>query len=827
MKKFNKLALLLTVCIISVALVLVLVACNDTPNGSHTHNNWSDWSVNTVPQENTEGSATRSCAVDGCSETETVKLPALSSDRYTEGADTATCGAAGTKTYTVAIAEGVSIDVLVPSAATGNHSVEPKAAVSATCTQQGAAAYYECSECLKKFSDSEGSNEIDAPASTAIDPDNHNIDEVAAVSATCIKDGNLKHYECADCHKLFSDENGENVVAADSVAIPKEQGSHSISPVDGVPATCKTDGVGAHWACELCLKLYSDANGENETNEAALAISKTTVNHSLTKHNAIAATCISDGNIAYWDCSVCEKYFSDQNGQNEIALDGTVSPMTPDKHRTTMTAADNANCIKTGNIQYWNCKDCHRYFADSACTEETSAEGVIIPIDSTKHMLNSNAQVNANCTVSGHEAYWNCYFCYKLFSDEEATDEIDAPVSIPVDPSAHVLKSVAVSTETKSITNSGGYTLDFKNYAYNKCSACNKLFHPSGSEVTAVLQANSVGTLVDIGYNSAYASRKVGVFIAPQNGKYTFDLSIGWGQLKYIPDSAVDFSKAELVYATASGGWDTTQASYEKFEIEDASDLNHAVINMAKGDAICFFVTATLFEISVENDHKLGYGENPVLIKTNDIMVAHNYTFVAEKEKYSIEIPAGLYVELNGDELIDAVATKKVNFECEIGDEITFSFYGSEKGLYTVTIGEPVESVKLGLNPLTNFIILGDGDVSKGEAMSSVVIADDVTEGRYKLTITVRLMQASMIFGINYDGTPDDFKGTQWSNGEANIYFTAFIANVIHNTNNIVASATPQKLEITLDLKAGDVLTFLTNNNNNLKDITLTLEAVA
>lgn len=46
--------------------------------------------------------------------------------------------------------------------------------------------------------------------------------------------------------------------------------------------------------------------------------------HTLSKYQAIAATCINYGNIDYWYCSGCEKYFSDEHAKNEITKEQTV-----------------------------------------------------------------------------------------------------------------------------------------------------------------------------------------------------------------------------------------------------------------------------------------------------------------------------------------------------------------------------------------------------------------------------------------------------------------------------------------------------------------------
>ena len=46
--------------------------------------------------------------------------------------------------------------------------------------------------------------------------------------------------------------------------------------------------------------------------------------HSLQHVAAKPATCTEDGNIAYWYCENCEKYFSDEKGKTEITLEDTV-----------------------------------------------------------------------------------------------------------------------------------------------------------------------------------------------------------------------------------------------------------------------------------------------------------------------------------------------------------------------------------------------------------------------------------------------------------------------------------------------------------------------
>ena len=50
---------------------------------------------------------------------------------------------------------------------------------------------------------------------------------------------------------------------------------HTLTAVEAVPATCETAGVEAYWKCNVCGKLFSDAEGKTETTLEKLAIPAT------------------------------------------------------------------------------------------------------------------------------------------------------------------------------------------------------------------------------------------------------------------------------------------------------------------------------------------------------------------------------------------------------------------------------------------------------------------------------------------------------------------------------------------------------------------------
>ncbi len=105
--------------------------------------------------------------------------------------------------------------------------------------------------------------------------------------------------------------------------------------------------------------------------------SKSLHKHTSVKTEAKKATCTEDGNIEYWHCPDCGKYFSDEDLTNEITQDETVIPAINHKNAIKVEAKA-ATCTEAGNIAYWYCPDCGKYFSDEALTEEITQDKTVI-----------------------------------------------------------------------------------------------------------------------------------------------------------------------------------------------------------------------------------------------------------------------------------------------------------------------------------------------------------------------------------------------------------------------------------------------------------------
>ena len=100
---------------------------------------------------------------------------------------------------------------------------------------------------------------------------------------------------------------------------------HLLTKTAAKDATCTEDGNKEYWTCEHCGKYFLSDDTNPETAKA-VEQSETVIpaSHELTKVDAKAATCTEDGNIAYWQCDVCKKTFTDEAGKN--AVDNVIIP---------------------------------------------------------------------------------------------------------------------------------------------------------------------------------------------------------------------------------------------------------------------------------------------------------------------------------------------------------------------------------------------------------------------------------------------------------------------------------------------------------------------
>ncbi|MGN0574183.1 MAG: hypothetical protein ACI4IX_09610 [Acutalibacteraceae bacterium] len=235
----------------------------------------------------------------------------------------------------------------------------------------------------------------------------HSIKAVEAKEPTCTEDGNIAHYQCNVCKKLFADEEGETELTAEDVVIPA---SHSLEYVERKEATCTEDGNIAHWKCSVCDKLFAD---EEATTELTLEDVVISTSHSLEKVERNEPTCTEDGNIAHWKCSVCDKLFADEEGTTELTAEDVV--ITANGHSLDKTDRKEATCTEDGNIEYYTCAVCNRIFEDEKATTEITLEDTVITASGHDY---DSVVTPPTCTESGYTTH-TCANCGDSYVDSE------------------------------------------------------------------------------------------------------------------------------------------------------------------------------------------------------------------------------------------------------------------------------------------------------------------------------------------------------------------------------------------------------------------------
>ena len=362
-----------------------------------------------------------------------------------------TCGENGTETFTSGSALGHDYTKKV------ENNTYLKIAAS-NCTEYNV-YWYACSRCDANAKDDAEATDKYYTSTTA---GNHSFTEqiedtahyVAGTGTDC-QSVKKYYYDCAYCDQI-------GTTTWDSTTY----GPHNYA------ATWSSDADG-HWhECSLCHDKK-----DNAAHTPGAAATETTPQkctecdhiitaalghtHHMTPVAANPATCTEDGNIAYYVCSGCSKWFEDATGNVEITDHNSVvighpghdwkdanctAPKTCsrcDATEGTPLGHDFADVWSSDASGHWHaCSRCDAKDGEATHTPDREAATETDPIKCSEcdyiitaalGHTHSLTKVEANaptCTEDGNIEYYTCSGCSKLFADATGNVEITADKTV-------------------------------------------------------------------------------------------------------------------------------------------------------------------------------------------------------------------------------------------------------------------------------------------------------------------------------------------------------------------------------------------------------------
>ncbi len=320
--------------------------------------------------------------------------------------------------------------------ATGHTRAEKKE-LDPTCTETGLKPYFYCAKCGKNYEvvgnevyPAADAKEITDLTTLEIPALGHKLTYYAESPATCTAEGRKAHYVCDTCGELFGAD--KKVVAHEDLAIPALGHDSVLKAVK--ESTHTADGMIEHYECKVCKEVFDAGENPAETKVIDASIKPLTEEEYTIvsnghmyaeKHEAVKPTCNVDGNIEYWYCSSCDKYYLPTEGTKFPSKDAeelsTSVKENNDKPEWVILAMGHTNATKytgkpathteDGIRDYYYCEVCDGMYEGRApeAAELTQAELVLLAEGHVRAELVT--MVKPTCNKNGNIEYYYCADC--------------------------------------------------------------------------------------------------------------------------------------------------------------------------------------------------------------------------------------------------------------------------------------------------------------------------------------------------------------------------------------------------------------------------------
>ena len=805
MKKTKKALLAVVACAATFAGAFGLAACNELGDGTtpgHTHSaSWNTWTVTTKPTATEKGKATRTCENEGCDAADADKeyeLPVLGSSDYTKGTDSATCAAGGKVTYTYN-KDGVNVSFEVATPKTDNHTWGPWTVEEANkpTEEAGGKATRTCTV--------EGCTvAADEHTLPALDSEEYTT---TADTATCVAGGSVTYTYNKDgvnvSFEVTTEKTNNHVWGAWTV---EEANKPTAENPGKATRTCTVTG------CTVAAQEHTlpplDETNYTKTDDTATCVAGGTVTYTYNKDGVnvsfeVATPKTDNHTWGPWTVTKENEPTEAKDGKatRTCTVDGCTEVdehVLPALNDTDYEkSADSATCKEGGTITYtYNQDGINKVF-----TVET-------PVNPAAHgTLEHHEAEFISCELGGNVEYWECPLCGKKFDAAEGGNELTDVTT----PAGHnyvitVNKEDGTATETCTVPECG-YV---KTYKYMDDSISSTNISPNAVE------AGDYYIEVE---NAAAATMWLQVELTEAAiYKLDFEHLVKTGQCvvnQVLLDKTNVLNRNGTV-ATSFVGVAVNEIS----SVDGVAQSSYFTINATE------HVNKILkVQLSVKSQPKvklsittekvpLKVGDNTVSITEANASAdtsADKYEFVSATDKdYSITVPEGVTVLLNGEDLITSGTS--ANFTAKAGEPLVFTFIG-DMGDYAATIGEPV------IKPVLN-VSTADKDNTYGVNITgktvSIVEIGDVEAGKtYNIDVSGAFLSGRMMgqgcAQFKFNNGSDDFNAMFDANAQQLYYGSGE-----NETNGCKITRTSQSITLTFTATSEKTYLYFSCSNKNV-----------
>ena len=211
---------------------------------------------------------------------------------------------------------------------------------------------------------------------------------------------------------------------------------HELQHFEAKEPTCTDVGNIEYWYCAGCGKYFADNTAKHELKKVDTVISASN-NHIWGDWVAEGNISCTTGGIFYRKCAVCgcKETETFPAGGHELSYIEEVSP----------------SCTVAGIMAHWHCNVCGKNYADEKCSDELNT----VEIEKLEHKPEYVAAKDATCGEEGNKSYWICIRCNSTFSDKECDNPVDLLDLIIPETENHIFAEEWVMTKEPTKTEQG------------------------------------------------------------------------------------------------------------------------------------------------------------------------------------------------------------------------------------------------------------------------------------------------------------------------------------------------------------------------------------